>query len=422
MTKSLNGHSTVADDHLKPRFNFDFKRIGTMERLKIENLLSTLWHEVEVYLLRINEELSAQKVDDLKKKISDVMEEAERQFSYTFIELGNNDNGKGHHVDAVMEQTISLSLKAGLYLDEPMPQNYRIELLVHFMTSLDNLMVNIRKKFSHFQYAKLTPPPHYIQHIMTTAQPKVQFILKRLLDEGLTRSIFESLNDYFLKPIPANHSSFASLDGFTSLDYFVGLVDSLYEICEISKQGELEEALYYELINRNFNRLQFVRAVIKSITLKDDIEDVSLEIDKLILMRKEVGKIPVISGMAYMHSDLGLKEVLQQAITEEIDYLHTLKDKQEEDSPKITGPIFSSNVNVLILLLMHNVLLNISFLRKIGKSSVPQFIHQNFVRANGEYFSLKSLQKKNSQIDARTAHGLIEILTRMIEYLKRNFL
>lgn len=74
-----------------------------MKQLKIDDLLNNIWQEIEVYLLEATEESNQQEVDNLKKRTDTVMAEAERQLSYTFIELGHNHKGKGHRVDAVME-------------------------------------------------------------------------------------------------------------------------------------------------------------------------------------------------------------------------------------------------------------------------------------------------------------------------------
>jgi len=117
-----------------------------------------------------------------------------------------------------------------------------------------------------------------------------------------------------------------------------------------------------------------------------------------------------------------LKEILTQALVEEIDYLTMRKESLHDQSTNNQGPTFSANMNVFQLLLLFNVLLNTSLLNRIGKLSLPQFIHKNFVRANGEQFSLQSLKKKNSQIDTKTTQSLIEILTKMIDYLRRNYL
>lgn len=75
-----------------------------MEQLKIEDLLNDVWQEIELYLHRSTKQPNRQKLDDLKKIIDVVMTDAERQLSYTFIELGHNHKGKGHRVDALMER------------------------------------------------------------------------------------------------------------------------------------------------------------------------------------------------------------------------------------------------------------------------------------------------------------------------------
>jgi len=207
------------------------------------------------------------------------------------------------------------------------------------------------------------------------------------------------------------------------LDYFVGLVESLYEICHKTPFIELEEAIYYELINRNFNRIQFIRALVGSYkrTLYD-VEDPIDEIGQLFVKEKEISRIPVISGMAYIQSDAGLKEFLLRAISIEIRFLKNMIKHREEEIAYLIGPTFSTNRNILQFLMMFNAFLNLSFLRRTGKGNVPQFIRQNFVRANGETFSLSSLQKKNSVTDRKSAQGLVEMLSKMIEYITRNYL
>lgn len=291
------------------------------------------------------------------------------------------------------------------------------------MTALDNLMVNIRLKFSHLQVAHLSPPLHYVQYIQHLYIEKVEYILKILHDAELRSFIADSLQDYFANPIPPNHSSRTPNDGFRSLDYFVGLVESLYEICHKTPVVELEEAIYYELINRNFNRIQFIRALIGSYrkTL-DEIEDPIDEIGRLFVMDKEISNIPVISGMAYIHSDAGLKEFLLRAISTEIRFLKNVIKHRQEEITLLIGPTFSTNRNVVQFLMLFNAFLNLSFLHRTGKGSLPQFIRQNFVRANGETFSLGSLQEKNSQIDRKNAQGLVEMMSRTIEYITKNYL
>lgn len=395
-----------------------------MEQLKIEDLLNDVWQEIELYLHRSTKQPNRQKLDDLKKIIDVVMTDAERQLSYTFIELGHNHKGKGHRVDALMEQAIALSLKAENHpCDEHPPHPYQAELLEYFMTALDNLMVNIRLKFSHLQVAHLSPPLHYVQYIQHLYIEKVEYILKILHDAELRSFIADSLQDYFANPIPPNHSSRTPNDGFRSLDYFVGLVESLYEICHKTPVVELEEAIYYELINRNFNRIQFIRALIGSYrkTL-DEIEDPIDEIGRLFVMDKEISDIPVISGMAYIHSDAGLKEFLLRAISTEIRFLKNVIKHRQEEITLLIGPTFSTNRNVVQFLMLFNAFLNLSFLHRTGKGSLPQFIRQNFVRANGETFSLGSLQEKNSQIDRKNAQGLVEMMSRTIEYITKNYL
>lgn len=393
-----------------------------MEHLKIEDLLNNLWHEIEVYLLRSMEELSPQEAHDFKKKMDEIIAEAERQLSYTFIELGHNDNGKGHRVDAVVEQTIILSIRANTYLYKGYP-SHRAELLEYFMTALNILMVNIRSKFSHLQYANLSPPAHFVRYMQTIQADKVEYVLEILKEANMRNFIADSLQDYFANPIPPNHSSRAPNDGFRSLDYFVGLVETLNEICHKTPTAELEEAIYYELINRNFNRIQFIRALVNSYRKTwDEVEDPIDEIGQLFVMEKEISKIPVISGMAYIHSDAGLKEFLLRSISTEIRFLKNGIKHREEEISFLIGPTFSTNRNVVQFLMMFNAFLNLSFLRRTGKGSLPLFIRQNFIRANGEAFSLGSLQKKNSQIDRKNAQGLVEMLNRMIEYINKNYL
>ncbi len=126
-----------------------------MKYLKIENLLNSLWLEIEAYSLRSMGELSPQEAQDLRSKTDETVAEAERQLSYIFIEFGHNHNGKGHQVDAVMEQAIALSIKADTLQNKEQPNHpHRTELLGYFMTALDNLMVNIRSKFSHLQLVR----------------------------------------------------------------------------------------------------------------------------------------------------------------------------------------------------------------------------------------------------------------------------
>ncbi len=400
-----------------------FKGIG-MERLKIEDLLNNLWQEIETYLLDATEELNPQKADDLKRKIDVAIAEAERQLSYTLIELGHNHKGKGHQVDAVMEQSITLSLKAEAHpYDGQLNQLFRTELLEYFLTALDRLMVNIRSKFSHLQYAILSPPPHYVKYIQHLQIDKVEYIFKTLQKANLRGFITDSLEDYFANPIPSNHSSRKPNDGFRSLDYFVGLVESLYEICHKTPVAELEEAIFYELINRNFNRVQFIRALTNAYkkTL-DEIEDPIDEIGKLFILDKQISNIPVISGMAYIHSDAGLKEFLLKTISTEIKFLKNMIKYHEDEIVSLINPIFSSDRNILQFLILFNAFFNLSYLNRIGKGNIPQFIQQNFVRTNGEPFSLSSLQKKNSLRDSKNAQGLIEMLSKTIEYINKNYL
>ncbi|MGJ1318738.1 hypothetical protein ACR776_09245 [Sphingobacterium spiritivorum] len=395
-----------------------------MENLKIERLLNSLWLEIEAYSLRSMGESNPQEVHDFKTKTDEIIAEVERQFSYIFIEFGNNHKGKGHRVDAVMEQAITLSIKADAHLHKEQPNHpHRAQLLENFMTALDKLMLNIRSKFSHLQYANLSPPPHYVKSIQSIQVDKVVYIFRTLQEVNLRTFIANSLQDYFTNPIPLHHSSRTPNDGFRSLDYFVGLTESLHEICGKTPKVELEEAIYYELINRNFNRIQFMRALVGSYrkTL-DEIEDPIDEIGQLFVMEKEISKIPVISGMAYIHSDAGLKEFLLRAISIEIRYLKNIIKHREQEIAYLIGPTFSTQRNVLQFLMMFNAFLNLSFLRRTGKGNVPQFIRQNFVRANGETFSLSSLQKKNSVADRKSAQGLVEMLSKMIDYITRNYL
>ncbi|VTR41153.1 hypothetical protein [Sphingobacterium thalpophilum] len=394
-----------------------------MELLKIEDLLNSLWQEIELYLSE-SEELNLQKANSLRKKTNVVIEEAERQLSYTLIELGHNHNGKGHRVDAVMEQAIALSLKADTHLSKAhLYHPYRTELLECFLASLDRLMLNIRSKFSHLQYAKLSPPLHYVGYIQAMEINKVEYIIKTIQEANLHAIIVSSLQDYFVNPMPSNHSSRTPNDGFSSLDYFVGLVESLYEICRKTSTFELEEAIYYELINRNFNRVQFIRALVSYYRkILDKVEDPIDEIGRLFVMQKEISKIPVISGMAYIHSDAGLKEFVLRAISIEIRFLKNMIKHREQEVAYLIGPTFSTQRNIVQFLMMFNALFNLSFLRRTGKGSLPQFIRQNFIRANGETFSLGSLQKKNSVTDRKNAQGLVEMLSKMIEYITRNYL
>lgn len=395
-----------------------------MEHLKIEDLLNTLWQEIEVYVIGATDRLNPRKSDNLKKRIDIVMEEAERQLSYTFIELGHNHKGKGHRVDAVLEQTIALSLKADAGPSDEQPSNlYRAELLEYFLTALDRLMVNIRLKFSHLQYANLMPPPHYVKYIQHLQIDKVEYIFKTLREANLRSFLADAFEDYFANPIPLNHSSRIPNDGFRSLDYFVGLVESLHEICGKTPMAELEEAIYYELINRNFNRIPFIRAIANAYKKTfDEVDDLIDEIGQLYVMDKEIRNIPVISGMAYIPSDAGLKEILLRTISTQIRYLKNMIKHQEEDIASLVHPAFSTNRNVLQFLMLFNAFLNLSYLMKIGKGSIPLFIQQSFVRANGESFSLGSLQKKNSIRDRKNAQGLVEMLSKMIEYITRNYL
>ena len=84
---------------------------------EIEDLLNKLWQEIEVYLLGLTENSDSLKMDDLNHKIDAVILEAERQLSYTFIEFGHNHKGKGHRVDAVMEQ--AASKESSVWLGSP---------------------------------------------------------------------------------------------------------------------------------------------------------------------------------------------------------------------------------------------------------------------------------------------------------------
>lgn len=221
-----------------------FKGIG-MERLKIEDLLNNLWQEIDVYLLGVTEELNLQNADDLRSKIDVVVAEAERQLSYTLIELGHNHKGKGHRVDAVLDRAIVLSLQAEAHPFDGEPNSLdQAELSEYFMTALDNLMTNIRSKFSHLQYAILLPPPHYVKYIQHLQIEKVEYVFQTLREASLRNFIKDALEDYFANPIPSNHSSHKPNDGFRSLDYFVGLVECLYEICQKTPVDELEEAIY----------------------------------------------------------------------------------------------------------------------------------------------------------------------------------
>ncbi len=395
-----------------------------MELLKIEDLLNNLWREIEVNLGESSREIKSPKIDDLKRTTENVLEEVGKQFSYTFIELGDNHNGKGHHVDAVIEHIIALSQKAYAYLyNEYTDHTCNADLLEYFMTALDNLVIDTRLKFSHLQYAMLSPPAHYVRHIKTLEAIKVEYILVTVKEETLNKFIVSSLRDYFANPIPSNHSSYTPNDGFRSLEYFVGLVDSLYEICRTTEKGELEETVYHELIHRNFNRIQFIRALVnhykKSI---EDIEDPIEEIGQLFVRKREIDKIPVASDMAYMPLNTGLKEFLLRAISIEIKFRKEVIKHREKEIALCIRPIFSINRNVVQFLMLFNTFLNLSLLKRIGKGSIPQFVRGNFVRSNGDTFSLGSLQKKNSIRDRKDAHALVEMLNKVIEYLTRNYL
>lgn len=154
----------------------------------------------------------------------------------------------------------------------------------------------------------------------------------------------------------------------------------------------------------------------------DEIEDPIDEIGQLFVMDKEIRNIPVISGMAYIHSDAGLKEFLLRTISTQIKYLKNMIKHREEELSSLINPTFSTNRNVLQFLMLFNALLNLSFLKRISKGNIPLFIRQNFVRSNGTPFSLGSLQKKNSIRDRKNAQGLIDMLNKTIEYINKNYL
>lgn len=397
---------------------------SAMEQLKIENLLNALWQEIEINILETTDELNSQKLTELKERIEIIIAEAERQLSYTLIELGHNHKGKGHRVDAVMERAITLSLHAEAQRLVGGPNSlYQAELLEYFLTALDRLMVNIRLKFSHLQYANLMPPPHYLKYILHLQIDKVEYIFKTLREAQIRSFIAEALEDYFTNPLPPNHSSQIPNNGFRSLDYFVGLVESLYDICHSTPVPELEEAIYYELINRNFNRIQFIRSLINTHkkTL-EDIEDPIDEIGQLFVLDKEIRNVPVISGMAYIPSDAGLKEFLLKTISTQIRYLKNVIKHREGEIAAFIHPTFSTNRNVLQFLMLFNAFLNLSYLKKVGKGSIPLFIQQSFVRPSGEPFSLGSLRKKNSVRDRKNAQGLIDMLNKITEYITKNYL
>ncbi|ULT23561.1 hypothetical protein KUH03_30980 [Sphingobacterium sp. E70] len=252
---------------------------------------------------------------------------------------------------------------------------------------------------------------------------KVQAVLDYMEAGELPPTFIAAMSDYFQSPIPPPFSAEGFHDGFSSLDYYYGLVEVLYELSCRLPATEYRDAVYYELINRNFNRLEFIRSAIDalSVTIQEDM-DIDQEILNLLQRKKEIARVPSLSGVSYIASQQSLQQALMHAIAEEINFL---KDYQAHKSMQLEqkfNPQFSNNFNIWQLLFLFNAMINLGFWKRVGRSSIPEFVHLHFVRSDGEPYSLKSLIKKNSNIDDGSAKKLIEALQRIIDYITKNYL
>jgi len=237
--------------------------------VQFDNLLRNLWEEIEKHIASEAGNNKKDGNDELTAKVNGVLEDAEERISYSFMQLDLNEYAKGHHVDAIMELTISLSNKAYDQLSNPTIASDHTSLLEIYLKMMDKFMVNIRRKFSHLQYAKLNPSHHYIKFVIDKQDMNTSFILKVLDRENVGKDITHTMQEYFSDPLPLGQSSISPLDGFRSLEYYEELVESLSDLCKKTSGNEFMEVFYYELISKNFNRLQFVRALIKLITIRE---------------------------------------------------------------------------------------------------------------------------------------------------------
>ena len=393
-----------------------------MKQIDINPLFTKLWHEIESIGHGAGMTKEGRKI---RNTIDTCIFGVEECLAETFIELGDYTQSKGHALDRVLEQILALSYRAATQMDNIHPaQVFLRKILEYFISHLNQLIFDLRSKYAHLQLARLVPASTYISFIIKMEDDKVNHILIRLEGSGIHPSIVASLKAYFKNPVPTIQHNLVNHDynGFQSLDYFVGLVEALYAVCNKTSRGDFEENLYAELINRNFNHTDFIRTLIQVYKKEvEEIHDPMQEIIHLYEVERKIRKIPVVVDMAYIPARLGLKEHLLKAVNAEIIFLRKVI-KYRKEVIGIAVPKFKLNRNVIQVLILYNVLLNLSYITPIGRGSIPNFIHENFIRSNDRKFSLNSLQKKNSLRDDIHTEGLIEMLNDVIAYVKRVYL
>lgn len=354
----------------------------------------------------------------LKATIENKFLRIERELSNLLVEIDKPAKVRPI-VDAVVEHCISLIRN----IENQIFDEGQTVLCIYYGEFTCLFIFQIRKKYNYLSIAQLECPKLYVDFFKNLMKNKTEIILEHMSKACLPAAFIEAMSDYFQSPIPTAFSVSGIHDGFLALDYYYGLIEVMYYLCCSLPLHEYQDAIYYELINRNFNRLEFIRSAIDalSVPISEDM-DIDREIIGLLEKKKEIARIPSLSGVSYIASEESLKNVLLNAITEEIKFLNDYQSYKTRQLGEKFNPQFSNNFNIWQLLFLFNLLVNLGFWKRVGKLSIPEFVHLNFVRSDGEPYSLKSLVKKNSNIDPLSAKKLIEALKSIIEYITKHYL
>ncbi|MDR2275362.1 MAG: hypothetical protein LBF27_30925 [Sphingobacterium sp.] len=359
----------------------------------------------------------------LKISIENKFLNIEHKLSSLLIEVGTPTKIRPI-VDTIVEHCISLIR----YVDNQKADKCQADteeniVCKYYGNSTCLFIFNIRRKYNYLSTAQLECPKLYVDFFKDLMKDKVQEILVHMEKAAMPPTFIEAMSDYFQSPIPTPFSVSRFHDGFSALDYFYGLIEVLYERSSLRSNDEYRDAVYYELINRNFNRLEFIRAAIESFAVTiDEDTDIDQEIMNLLEKKKKIAVIPSISGISYIDSEECLQNALFNAISAEINFLKDYQTHKATMLEQKYNPQFSNNFNIWQLLFLFNAMINLGFWMRVGKLSIPEFVHLNFVRSDGEHYSLKSLSKKNSNIDRVSAQKLIEALKKIIDYITKNYL
>lgn len=293
------------------------------------------------------------------------------------------------------------------------------DLLEEFRKQLEDLLTFIERHFAKYFDQDAKAPELYISRIQKDIRKALNYLFRQFSLKNVDAKLIELMLHALHRVTDTGSSNNIS---YRRLLYAKELQKELVAVAENSEESTINEdlrALVYYL-NYNATKTIVYHAYLIGRSLKD-ADSVAERIERLSFLRKEINQAQCRPGVAYNHKVPSLKTLLNNYITEEIDYLGQIQ--QVNSIPLIANTkattVFKIKMEVSVSQVAYlvKVFLAAALVQNSNLTELLKVCAKYIATKKSETVSYDSLRAKFYNVETSTKESVKELLKSMIRFI-----